>query len=221
VANTKPRANTRHISAMLLLAGQDEIQQGRFWYQQASDFAHRLVNAYGCSYYQAAGVIAALSPNQSWELNQRAADITISAWSQGVDPCSIEGVPAYPVMRGKAAYILNHCGSVTDNFTTTYNTDLIESTLNGPKITSFFRCITGIQNEVCVDGHALSVYLGQRIPTSRTPKISQALYAAVQRSYQLVASRSYDLIGEILTPAQVQAVTWIVYRRLYAYKRSK
>jgi hypothetical protein len=166
-------------------------------------------------------VIAALSPNQSWELNQRAADITISAWSQGVDPCSIEGVPAYPVMRGKAAYILNHCGPVTDNFTTTYNTDLIESTLNGPKITSFFRCITGIQDEVCVDGHALSVYLGQRIPTTRTPKISQALYTAVQRSYQLVASRSYDLIGEILTPAQVQAVTWIVYRRLYAYKRSK
>jgi hypothetical protein len=199
---------------MLLLAGQDEIQQGRFWYQQASDFAHRLVNAYGCSYYQAVGVIAALSPNQSWELNQRAADITISAWSQGVDPCTIGGVPAYPAMRDKATRILGLDASVT-------HTAQTESILNGPKITSFFRCITGIQNEVCVDSHALSVYLGQRIPTTKVPKISQALYAAVQRSYQLVASRSYDLIGEILTPAQVQAVTWIVYRRLYAYKRSK
>lgn len=199
---------------MLLLAGQDEIQQGRSWYQQASDFAQRLADAYGCSYYQAAGVIAALSPNQSWEMNQRAADLTIKAWSHGIDPCSIMGVPAYPVMREKASRILGLDPHNTNNL-------MVEAILNGPKITSFFRCMCGLQQEVCVDGHALSIYLGQRIPTTRTPTISPALYSAVQRSYQLVSKRSYDLIGEVLTPAQVQAVTWIVYRRLYAYKRSK
>jgi hypothetical protein len=130
-------------------------------------------------------------------------------------------VPAYNAMREKASYILNHCEPVTDGTCTAHDLGLIESTLNGPKITSFFRCITGIQDEVCVDGHALSIYLGQRMPTNRAPKISRTLYSAIQRSYQLVANRSHDLIGESLSPAQVQAVTWIVYRRLYAYKRSK
>ena len=195
---------------MLLLASQAELMGGRGWYLQASDFSHRLADAYDCSHAVAAGVVAALSPNQSWQNNKRAAEMTIKAWSQGIDPLSILGVSAYPIMRQKASRILNSDGSV----------ESIESILNGPKITSFFRCIIGNQSEVCVDGHALSVYLGERIPTTRTPNISKALYKAVQRSYVLVADQSYDLIGECLTPAQVQAVTWTVYRRLYAYKRS-
>jgi hypothetical protein len=35
-----------------------------------------------------------------------------------------------------------------------------------------------------------------------------------QRAYQLVAKRSADLCGVELSPTQVQAVTWVTYRRL-------
>jgi hypothetical protein len=35
------------------------------------------------------------------------------------------------------------------------------------------------------------------------------------RAYRLVADRSVDLCGHHLSPVQVQAVTWVTYRRLH------
>jgi hypothetical protein len=40
------------------------------------------------------------------------------------------------------------------------------------------------------------------------------LYADIAKAYRVVAKRSASLCGEQLTPAQVQAVTWVTYRRL-------
>ena len=203
------RAETRHIKAMLTLATESDIQQGTDWYERASRFADRLSQAYGCSPMVAAGVIAAISPNVSWTLNQRSAETMIKAWSVGVDPMSVK-VCGYPVMRQKAADILSLEPSDSDI------KDKILSILNGPKISSFFKCIVGDQKEVCVDGHALSVFLGERILTSKTPSISPKLYTTVQRAYAIISARSEEICGTYLSPAQVQAVTWVTYRRVYS-----
>ena len=198
------RANTRHIAAMLAIASQADLSQGIEWYDRAKRLAHRLADQYGCTFEQAVGVIAALSPNNRWSRNCIDAEAMIQAWAVGVNPESVK-VCTYGAMRTKAAQILALASP---------DRETIAKILNGRKITAFFLSIAGVHDAVCVDGHAYAVWVGQRITTTNTPSLGVKLYAEIARAYVLVAKRSHALCGEALTPAQVQAVTWVTYRRL-------
>jgi hypothetical protein len=198
------RANTRHIAAMLSLATQADLAAGIDWYQRAEHLGHRLASEYGCTFEQAVGVIAALSPNNKWTRNCIDAEAMIQAWAVGIDPATVK-VCTYGANRAKAASIMDLVDPTQD---------AIAAILNGRKVTAFFLSITGRQDAVCVDGHALAIWVGQRIPTTQTPSISPTLYATISRAYCLVAKRSKALCGEELTPCQVQATTWVTYRRL-------
>jgi hypothetical protein len=94
------------------------------------------------------------------------------------------------------------------------DTEAIPNILSGQKVVAFYRSIMGDRNAVCVDGHAYAIFIGERIPTTKTPSITPKLFETIQRAYQLVAKRSADLCGVELSPTQVQAVTWVTYRRL-------
>jgi hypothetical protein len=198
------RANTRHIAAMLALASQADLAAGIEWYARAERLGHRLATTYGVTFEQAVGVIAALSPNNRWARNCADAEAMCQAWAIGADPATVT-VCTYGAMRAKACAILG---------LTEPTQDAIAAILNGHKITAFFLSITGRPDAVCVDGHAYAIWLGQRVPTTKTPSLGVRLYADIARAYVLVAKRSAALCGEQLTPAQVQAVTWVTYRRL-------
>lgn len=201
-----PRAETRHIATMLASASADDIAAGREWYERAERFASELASRHGVTFMQAVGVIAALSPNNRWVRNCADADSVCAAWASGRPPeavkvctyganlakaCQILRLPA-PTQKGIAAILLGK---------------------EGRKVQAFFLSITGRQDAVCVDGHAYAIWVGQRVPTTKTPNISARLYGTISRAYALVAARSVDLCGVELTPAQVQAVTWVTYRR--------
>jgi len=128
----------------------------------------------------------------------------IKAWAAGADPETVT-VCTYSKMRAKAAQILR---------LESPDRETIARILNGRKITAFFLSITGVADAVCVDGHAYAIWLGERVPTTKTPSLGVKLYAEIARAYVLVAKRSAAICGETLTPAQVQAVTWVTYRRL-------
>lgn len=198
------RANTRHIAAMLQLASQADLAAGIEWYARAERLGHRLANEYGCTFEQAVGVIAALSPNNRWARNCADAEAMIQAWAVGADPETVT-VCTYGVNRAKAATILAMAEP---------SQAAIAAVLNGRKVTAFFLSITGRTDAVCVDGHAYAIWMGQRVPTTKTPSLGVKLYAEIARAYCLVAKRSAALCGEQLTPAQVQAVTWVTYRRM-------
>lgn len=199
----KPRANTRHIAGMLQLASIADIAEGKHWYQRAYDLAVQLIHAYQpLTLGQAIGVIAALSPNNKWHRNCQDAERLIKAWHVGADLMSVK-VCTFNNNKQKAIAILESPDS-----------EAIESILNGRKVVAFYRSISGYKDAVCVDGHAYAVFIGERIPTTKTPKLSAGLYDAIARSYILVSERSVELCGHQLTPAQVQAVTWVTYRRL-------
>lgn len=199
----KPRANTRHIAGMLQLASVADIAEGKHWYQRAYDLAVQLIHAYQpLTLGQAIGVIAALSPNNKWHRNCQDAERLIKAWYVGGDLMSVK-VCTFNTNKQKAIAILESPDS-----------EAIESILNGRKVVAFYRSISGYKDSVCIDGHAYAVFVGERIPTTKTPNIGKALYEAIARSYCLVAERSVELCGHALTPAQVQAVTWVTYRRL-------
>jgi len=201
---TVKRANTRHIAAMLALASQSDLAAGIEWYARAERLGHRLAHQYGCTFEQAVGVIAALSPNNRWARNCTDAESMIQAWAVGADPLTVR-VCTYGAMRAKASSILQLASP---------DRETIAAILNGRKITAFFLSITGQTDAVCVDGHAYAIWLGQRVPTTKTPALGVKLYADIARAYCVVAKRSTALCGEALTPAQVQAVTWVTYRRL-------
>jgi hypothetical protein len=204
------RAVTRNIAGMLQLASQTDILSGLDWYKRAHKLGVRLIHAYdGLTLGQAVGVIAALSPNNKWTRNCVDAEAMIKAWHMGADPMGVK-VCTFNPNKAKAAAIL---ALTADDL----ETDTIAEILNGRKVVAFYRSIMGDPDAVCVDGHAYAVWIGERIPTTQTPSIGVKLYADIARAYQLVAKRSYELCGTTLTPTQVQAVTWVTYRRLLGY----
>ena len=198
-------ANTRHISGILSLATEADILEGKEWYDRAYRLGTQFVVRYkGLTMGQAIGVIAALSPNNKWERNCRDAETMIKTWHIGGDYDLVK-VCTYNPMKQKAIDILALESPDSEN---------IAKILNGQKITAFFRSIMGDPTAVCVDGHAYAVFVGERIPTTKTPNISAKLYETIQRAYTLVSKRSCDICQHTLTATQVQAVTWVTYRRL-------
>lgn len=206
----KPVAVTRYIKAMLLLASETDMHEGKEWYQRAYDLAVRLMHVYDLTLGQTIGVIAALSPNNKWERNCQDAEALIKAHWLGSDPKLVK-VCTFNKNKDKALEILNLDSDDEDLG------DKIQSILSGRKVVAFYRCISGFKDTVCVDGHAYAIWLGERIPTTKTPSISKTLYDTITRAYVNVAKDSHGICGEILTPAQVQAVTWVTYRRLLGY----
>ena len=201
------RANTRHISGMLQLASQTDIISGLNWYQRAHDLAVKFTHASdGLTMGQAVGVIAALSPSNKWERNCIDAEAMIKTWAIGGDYNAIK-VCTFNTNKQKAIDILSLDMESVD-------AEAIPTILSGQKVVAFYRSIMGDKSSVCVDGHAYAIFIGERIPTTKTPSITPKLFETIQRAYQLVAKRSVELCGVELTPTQVQAVTWVTYRRL-------
>lgn len=190
-----------------MLASQADILSGLNWYQRAYDLAVKFIHTYdGLTMGQAVGVIAALSPNNKWERNCINAEAMIKTWSIGGD-YNMTKVCTFNPNKQKAIDILSLDMESVD-------TEAIPKILNGQKVVAFYRSIMGDKNAVCVDGHAYAIFIGERVLTSKTPSITPKLFETIQRAYQLVAKRSADLCGIELSPTQVQAVTWVTYRRL-------
>jgi hypothetical protein len=85
--------------------------------------------------------------------------------------------------------------------------DVIE-TLNGPKVIEFYNCIIG-NSDVCIDGHAYSVWFGDRLSMKEIPSIGKRLREEIKADY--IGAAQY--IG--IQPYELQAITWVVWRRIY------
>ena len=130
--------NAREIVAKFTLATSQEVQLGVDWYPSALDIANRIGVKYGVSAETAAGVIAALSPNNRWERNIVDAENIIKCWAAGgthTDMLNVK-VCTYGKMKAKAVDIL------------TRDIPIVEI-LNGKKIIEFFTP-ADIQAITCV-----------------------------------------------------------------------
>jgi hypothetical protein len=141
------RANTRHISGMLMLASQADIVSGLHWYQRAYDLGVKLIHEYdGLTMGQAVGVICSSIPNNKWERNCIDAEAMIKTWSIGGDYDMIKVCTFNPNKRKAIAILELDMESV--------DTEAIPNILNGQKVVAFYRSIMGDKNAVCIDGHA-------------------------------------------------------------------
>ena len=201
--------NAREIVAKFQLATSQEVQLGCDWYRSALNIAGRIAAKYHLRVEVVAGVIAALSPNNRWERNIIDAEAIIKCWSAGGTDEDILAVKVctYSKMQEKALAILRF---------DIYHKSSIAGILNGPKIVEFFNCITNpALNDVCIDGHAYSVWFGQRLTMKQVPNIGKKLRQQIKTDYVDATTFINEELGECFTPADIQAITWVTHKRIY------
>ena len=199
--------NAREIVAKFTLATSQEVQLGCDWYPSALSIAARIGEKYGLSAQTAAGVIAALSPNNRWERNIIDAENIIKCWAAGGTRSDLLAVKVctYGKMKEKAIDILTTPIGVN-----------IKETLKGKKIVEFFNCITNpLLNDVCIDGHAYSVWFGQRLTMKEVPPIGVKLRAQIKTDYRDATAFINEELSEHFTPADIQAITWVTHKRIH------
>ena len=188
-----------NINKVFKLATQAELAHGLEWYKAAKAACQAMADTCELPLAVVVGVVAALSPTNRWERNLIDADNMLSTFTSGgyvedTAPCT------YKTMRDKAWEILED-GIAQD-------ADDIAKTLNGPKITDFFWCIMGA--DVCViDGHAWCIANADRRTMQEVPSIGKKLRRELQAAYSKAGKRHG------MTAFEMQAVTWVTWKRLH------
>lgn len=190
------------ITAVYNLSSLSDRNQGLNWYARALTFADNLGEVYDIPYTTIVGVIAALSPRNRWERNMQDAESMVKVAANGgtIDDLMSLKVCTFSSGKSKAAAIL--ADRVSDR-------DELLAILKGPKLCEFFNCILGDSDDVCIDGHAYSIWVGDRITLANVPSIGKKLRASIKADYQAAAK---DL-G--LRTHELQAITWVCWKRLH------
>ena len=203
--------NAGHIIAKFALATTEEVVSGQQWYKSAHEIAARLARNNNITTAKAAGVLAALSPNNKWERNCLDAEHLIQAFINGNDDDAKQvSVCTYSAMKEKAIKILN-----LNNSTDEWEHSLEVSTiLNGPKIIEFYNCIMQ-RNDVCIDGHAYSIWFGERMTMKQVPNIGKRLRERIKSDYLDATSWINEEMNTNYLPSDIQAIVWVCHRRIY------
>jgi hypothetical protein len=189
-----------NILAVFFNATDLERLNGQQWYLVANQAAAVLANRYQVPLIAAAGVIAALSPNNRWDRNLIDADsLTRAYFVGGLELANTIKVATYNNNKTKALSILNGAEPL--------------DILGGLKVRAFYGCIIG-QDDVCIDGHAYAIWQGYYIPTTKTPKITPKVYSLIVDDYELATDKINLILSADYTSAQVQAFTWLAWRRM-------
>ena len=195
--------NQRHIVSRFMDATTLEVAQGNQWYSTAYEVCHRISLAYSVNTECVAAVVAALSPNNKWERNIKDAENVIAAYMLGdVNDALNVKVCTYGRNLAKAVDILNSCHN------------RYEELLKGPKIIEFYHCIIG-ESDVCIDGHAYSVWFGERLTMKQVPNIGKILRQRIKEDYITATEFINANSDEQFTPSEVQAITWVAHKRIH------
>ena len=195
-----------NIVGVYLLSNSVEKGDGIEWYASAMIAAQTISNSTGVNVNKVAGVIAALSPNNRWERNLIDAENVCKVYINGdVEDVMNVKVCTYGKMLLKAVNILQ-CDNISE----------IPTILNGRKIRAFYECIIGKSDSVVVDGHAYSIWIGERLTMKQVPNIGIKLYASITADYIAATQEINDKFNTNLLPFQVQAITWVTWKSLYS-----
>ena len=181
-----------------------DMNHGKRWYRDARAIASNIASDNGFTVAQVCGVISALSPSVSWETNLTDAETICKAFADGI-PFGTVTVSTYGQNKDKAHRILSGLGdaeSVSEQFKFPSKTGSFFFNLLYPNAPTF----------VTVDRHALGIALG-----SRDSNVHQSL-SITDKRYRTIAD-AYVSASRYLgyeSPCQLQASTWVAYRRNFA-----
>ena len=182
--------------------------QGKSWYETAHNVCKGLSTNYGLSLDTVTGVVSALSPNNKWDRNLIDAENMIRAYCYDI---AYPKVCTFHTQKDKAIMILEN------NYDNPKN---IMGVLKGNKTIAFYRGITtqGHCDEITVDGHAFNIWRGEYTPLNQVPAISNKLYQHVTDSYKAATDVLNDTLDDpfnTMGASQVQAITWVTWRRIH------
>jgi len=190
---------TKNIIAIYKLAKPSEIKHGLTWYVNANSDCKEIAEKLELPLHIVIGVVSALSPNNKWERNVINAEDLCTAFINGQDMDSVK-VSTYHKMKEKAWSILETMPSYDETI----------EILNGKKIVSFFRNISGDETDITIDGHARNIYYNdkQGLTTPNT-NIKKNEYKDIQKAY----ARASKKLG--IKAYELQAITWVAWRRIH------
>jgi len=207
------RAATANVTRLFRAATPEHREAGTTWYADAQTIAFALAEAYrpeGVGYLQVCGVLAAVSPLNSWGANVNLAARIVREHAEN----------NHTVTTGYLGTGLRKAAAILAG-------ENIETVLNSPKITNFYACIAGAgmdSEAVCIDRHAWDIAVNTRhrdgagegdVRLPVRPSITGARYAWAAGAYVRAAAILSAETGTRISPAQVQAVTWLTWRRRF------
>ena len=196
--------NVNNIKAIYLLATTQERIDGANWYKSAHKIALNLADNYGLTLQTAAGVIASLSPRNKWSRNVIDAENLIETFVRDPESAVNIKVCTFNKNKEKALKILrNNQDFFTDN---------TREILSGPKLNEFFNCILGVEDDVCIDGHAYCIFNGSRTSLKDVPSIGVKLRKEIKSDFRKAAAKFN------ISAAEMQAITWVAWRRIHGVK---
>lgn len=179
---------TANITSIFYKATADELEKGLAWYREAHAIADRISTG---RVTRGAGVIAALSPMTPWDRNVMLAELAFC--------------------QGYASNALGrNCAKANSIMAGEHPLDV----LGGQKVLNFFRAIENPKcDAVVIDRHAFDIAVG-RVTNDETRRVlgRVGIYDIFARKYVLASDSISDTLGERVSPSQVQAVTWTVWR---------
>ena len=203
----------KNILAVYDMATPEEIREGVVWYATALAECKRISIDNGIPLNTVVGVTAALSPNNKWTRNILNARDMVEAYLRG-DSIESFKVSTYTKMKEKAWSILD-CSLPYDKPTAVYSVSDLEiiEILKGQKIISFFENIMGYDG-CTIDGHARNIAYAERIGLTGSLYIGKKEYKILQEDYVKAASMR-TTNGRPLKAFEMQAVTWVTWRRIH------
>ncbi len=199
-------ASHNAILGMFFQANTLDRQIGMDWYSNAHGIVKRIAADYGFSPEQIAGAMAALSPNNKWERNCVDTENLAKAIRADLDPFETK-VCTFKTNKAKAISIL--LGEL--------DSDAICKVLNGQKVIAFYLNIlhNGDTESPCIDGHAFNIWNGTVSGLKDVPSISPKAFKNIQNDYRSAAVIASGVTGETISAGQIQAITWVAYRRIH------
>jgi hypothetical protein len=188
--------STRNITRVFREASQEDLEAGARWYGEANELARELDPQ---DPRRAAAVLAVLSPQVSWPRNVAMA----------------REVYATGATRGLGANIAKALRLIAGEDP--------EIVVKGLKVTAFWLsiCDPVDARAVVIDRHAFDIAYG-RVTDDKTREEFLRIkgnYAKIVRMYESAArivTRDRVEFGEVWTGTEVQAATWVAWRRTKA-----
>lgn len=195
--------SVENIISIYQMATPEEKRDGIVWYVNAYADCKRIAVDLNVSIHIVVGIVSALSPNNKWDRNVMNARDLIRGFLNGEHAEDIK-VSTYHAMKKKAWSILE---AMPDN-------EGVITILNGQKITAFYRNIMG--HDTCtVDGHAKNIYYGVRHGlTDDKSNVGKKEYQEISQAY-VEAGKKVRVNGRSLKAFEIQAITWVVWRRIH------
>jgi hypothetical protein len=184
------RQQTNRINKYMSVATSEEYKKGLNWYKDARELCLILSAKYGNTLIQVAQVISVLSPQKKWATNKKE---VVSLYSEVFDRLK----PNFSYFATKKQ--IEECKQIMKG----------EFSIPPKRIKTYSfadNIANSASSEVTIDRHALRVAYDDK--TSSIDKVTLKQYREARESYRFIANQ-YGLEAY-----EVQAITWLVYKRI-------